>query len=265
MANLFFPQLTSGALAQYPIRKTRLARTIKNVLPDGSMILLPDPNAARLIWQLSYCDLSSTDITALQAHYAACAGPLRAFTFIDPTENMLVWSSNLTAAPWQVSSQIRLSCGALDPEGGTAAFTATNLGEASQQISQTLAVPANYQYCFSLYAASSQSSTLTLTRSGSVSQESVIFAVGSNWRRLMSSGQLADAGTSLTVSIDLEAGQQIQIYGVQLDAQAMPSRYRPTAQTGGVYPNAHWAADELCIAAEATNLFSTVFSIEAAI
>ncbi len=119
MANLYFPQLTSGALAQYPIKKTRLVRTIKNVLPDGSMVLLADPGGARLLWQMAYTSLSTVDVGALQAHFEACVGPYHAFTFIDPTDNMLVSSFDLTATGWQTSSLIQLSAGMADPDGGT--------------------------------------------------------------------------------------------------------------------------------------------------
>jgi hypothetical protein len=265
MANLFFPQLSSGALAQYPIRKTQVARSVKNILPDGRMILLPDPGAARLLWELSYSDLAPADIAALQFLYSSCSGPLRAFTFIDPTGNMLAWSSDLTQQTWQISSQIKVSGGAQDPEGGSAAFTLANLGQAPQQISQTLAVPANYQYCFSVYASSSRASNITLAFAGSSAQETKAFGLGRDWARLSFAGKLADPGFTLTVSISLEPGQQVQLYGIQLQPQLAPSRYRPTAQRGGVYPNAHWATEELVIAAQAPNLFSTAFSIETAI
>src|ERR1700761_8140534 len=104
MASLFYPQLTSGAVAQYPIRKIRSVRTIKNVLLDGSMILFSDPDGAQLLWELSYTGLSDVDVQALQAHFNSCVGPFHAFTFIDPTDNMLVSSSDLTAAPWVAAS-----------------------------------------------------------------------------------------------------------------------------------------------------------------
>lgn len=229
------------------------------------MILLPDPGAARLLWELSYSDLSGTDMAALQFLYSSCSGPLRAFTFIDPTDNMLAWSSDLTQPTWQISSQMKIVGGAQDPEGGSAAFTLTNLGQAPQQISQTLAVPANYRYCFSVYASSSQSSNISLVLAGSSAQQSKAFGIGPNWTRLTLMGQLADPGFTLTVSATLDPGQQVQLYGIQLEPQIAPSRYRPTNQQGGVYSNAHWATDELAIAAQAPNLFSIAFSIETAI
>src|SRR6476620_10502825 len=154
MANLFFPQLTSGAYAQYPLQKTRAARTIKNVLTDGSMVAFADPGSSRLYWQLSFAELTAVEANALQAHFEACAGPVRAFTFIDPTSNMLVWSSDLNAAIWNKSGLVNCVGGAADPAGTSSAFTVTNNATISEDITQTLAVPANYNYCFSLYATS---------------------------------------------------------------------------------------------------------------
>ncbi len=265
MDNLYFPQLMSGALAQFPIIKTRLARTIKNILPDGSMILSSDPSGEHLVWELAYTALSTDDTRALQALFGACAGPFHAFTFIDPTDNMLAFSSNLGTAPWQTSSAIQLSPGLLDPDGGTAGVTATNTGQAQQEISQSLAVPANYQYCFSLYAVSAQPGELVLIRRGTTTEESTTFAIGPSWNRIVASGQLNDPGTTFAVAISLSPGQQVGLYGIQLEAQAAPSRYRATTHNGGVYANAHWAIDQFTIVAEAPNLFSTSISIESAI
>ncbi len=265
MGSLFFPQLSSGALAQYPIQKTRLARTVKNVLPDGSMILFADPDGARLVWQLVYTELSTADLGALQNHFTACVGPFHQFTFIDPTDNMLVSSSDVTVTAWEKSSLIQLSSGSPDPEGGTAAFTAINAGQASGLISQTLRVPAGYQYCFSLYAVSDGPAELTLLRQGLSAQQSTVAVIGAGWTRVISSGQLDDPGTTLTVAVNLAAGQQVGLYGLQLEPQVAPSRYRTTAQTGGVYASAHWGVDQLTISADAPNLFSTAFSIETAL
>ncbi len=265
MPNLYYPQLASGAMAQYPIRKTRIARTIKNVLADGSMILFADPDGGLLTWQLSYTGLSANDMEALQQHFNACVGPLHAFTFIDPTDNMLMSSFDLTAAAWETSSLITIAANIADSEGGTGAFIATNMGQANQEISQTLPVPANYQYCFSVFVMSAQPSSIDLVRRGPSVEQTDHLSIGPTWTRIISSGQLNDSGTTFTIAISLAAGQQIELYGLQLEPQIAPSRYRPTTLAGGVYTNAHWAADQLVTTADGPNLFSTSFNIETAI
>lgn len=262
MPNLYYPQLSSGAIAQYPIRKMQIARTIKNVLPDGSMILMSDPDGAQLVWQLAYTELSVADVNALQAHFNACVGPFHAFTFIDPTDNMLVSSSDIRLSPWVNSNLIAIGDGIGDPVGGTDAFEATNTGQTNQQITQLLQVPAGYQYCFSVYAMSNEPTEITLIFEGPSSQKASNFAIGPAWSRTIFSSQLGDPGVGLTVAISLAPGQQVQLYGPQLEAQVVPSSYQATQASGGVYANAHWAMDQLIVTAEAPNLFSTACSIE---
>lgn len=265
MGSLFFPQLSSGALAQFPVRKNRVARTVKNVLPDGTMVLYSDPSAAKMQWQLSYTNLPESDLAALQNHFSACAGPVHAFTFIDPTENMLVWSADLTAGAWQTAAGVAVAGGQGDPAGGVTAFRVTNTGQAAEEIAQTLAVPSGYQYCFSLYASSAQPGSIGIVRRGSSAQETIDAAVGPAWTRIVSSGKLSDAGNAFTIAISLAAGQQVNIFGLQLEPQIAPSGYRPTQGQGGIYANAHWATDRLTVVAEGPDLFATSFVIESAL
>src|ERR1700758_555919 len=111
----FFPQLSSGALAQYPIRKTRTSRTVTNALPDGSMVVYADSAASKLVWQMRFEHLSATDANALVSHYTTCCGPYHGFTFIDPTDNMLADSSNLLSPNWKRDPQLQVLAGATDP------------------------------------------------------------------------------------------------------------------------------------------------------
>jgi hypothetical protein len=265
MANLFFPQLASGALAQYPIKKTRLFRSIKNVLADGTMILLPDPGADRVLWQLTYQDLSSTDMEALQNHYQACRGPFHAFTFIDPTDNMFASSSDLTSTAWTRPQSVEVQGGQADPLGGMNAFVVTNNAETDESFTQMLQVPASYSYSLSLYVLSAGLSTLKLFRGGLSEQVVTSISVGPQWTRVVSSGNLGDPGAGFSAGMILAAGQQISIFGVQLEPQPSPSPYRSTTVTGGVYAKAHWTANELSIVATGPNLFSTTFGIDTAI
>jgi hypothetical protein len=265
MANLVFPQLTSGALAQYPIRKTRLARTIKNLLTDGNLLLNYDPYGSRLTWELEYVELSNSDLQALEAHFANCVGPFHAFTFIDPTDNMLASSADLTSATWAIPTSVQLTAARPDPLGGTGAFTLTNNGQAAQGITQTLPVPASYQYCFTVYVRSVQSAAITLIASSTSANSTEAFSAGPSWKRLTLSVHLNDPGQSISIGLTLAAGQQADIFGPQLEAQLAPSRYRPTLQQGGVYTNAHWATNSLPVIATAPGHFSTVFSIEASV
>jgi hypothetical protein len=262
MADLTFPQLSSGALVQYPIRKGSGLRSIKNILADGTMLVAADPGGGKLVWNLSYVDLPTEDIGALKLHFANCAGPLRAFTFLDPTDNLLAYSADFTAPSWSVPPSVKIISGMPDPFGGSAGFLVTNGGAAAQEIAQTVATPANYQYCFSAYAFMTNPGSVSLTRRSGNDIQNQDFAVGSAWARLVSSGRLNDTGTGLSVGITVGAGQSVLLHGPQLEPQRAPARFRPTYSQAGIYPNAHWAVQELIVTAEAPNLFSTSFAIE---
>jgi len=265
MADLTFPQLSSGALVQYPIRKSNGLRSIKNILADGTMLVAADPGGGKLAWNLSYVDLLPEDIGALRSHFSNCAGPLRGFTFLDPADNLLAYSADLTAPSWNVPPGVTIQSGMPDPSGGSAAFLVTNGAAAAQQIAQTVAAPVSYQYCFSVYAFMASAGSVSLTRSSGNDLQSQTFAVGAAWARIVSSGRLNDTGTGLSAAITMEAGQSVLLYGPQLEPQHAPSRFRPTYSQAGIYPNSHWAVQELIVTAEAPNLFSTSFAIETTI
>jgi hypothetical protein len=265
MANLFFPQLSTGAIAQYPIKKMLVTRNITNLLADGSMIVQADPDASKMIWQMAFTELPPADANTLQSHFESCRGPYHAFTFIDPTDNMLANSVDLSNSSWTKFPQIQITAGAADPNGGTNAFVVTNMGSAQQQVSQQLTIPANYQYCFSLFALSAQPTSLTLFRQGLTVTASDSVSIGTGWSRFVSSGRLNDPGTQFSVGISLEPGQQVTLFGLQLEPQIQPSRYRATVGSGGVYTNCHWASNTLQITSDAPNLFSTTFTIQSAV
>jgi hypothetical protein len=58
---LVYPQLTSGALAQFPILKRRRQRTIVNTLADFSSIKLADPFGEITGWELKYAAVLYSD------------------------------------------------------------------------------------------------------------------------------------------------------------------------------------------------------------
>jgi hypothetical protein len=178
---------------------------------------------------------------------------------------MLVSSEDLTTSAWLNQGGMAITANLPDPTGGFAAFSITNISQTAQSITQSLNVPAGYQYCLSLYAKCATPTTLILSRKGPTLSNTDTASVTTSWSRPVSSGQLGESGVGLSVGFTLSPGEQVQIYGIQLEAQPGPSRYRSTAQTGGVYPNAHWVSDQLLIAAQGLNQFSSKFSIDTAI
>jgi hypothetical protein len=242
MAKLFFPQLATGALVQYPVKRTKAVQTVSTQAEDGSVITHFDPRGSRLGWQLEYAGITQAEADRLQNLFESCAGRFRAFTFIDPVANLL-------NAQWQSGTGISSAGGVY-----------TNTGNSAAEAWQTFSIPSGYTYCFSLPGdlTANAGAMVTLIRRGSVTEDSVTLP-----RRdalLVSSGALEDAGLGFTVAVRLQPGQSVELRKAQLEAQPSPSLFRPPH--GGVYPNAHWAVDELVFTAIGPDLYSTKFSIE---
>src|SRR5690242_3894854 len=148
---LVFPQLPSGAQAQYPIKKHCVQRTIVNALTDGHTVVFADPGAALWQWQLTYQNLADTEIADLQQFFATCEGPLNAFTFLDPLSNLLTWSEALTQPVWEASSLLQFTPDILDSTGGTAATRIVNPTATDLTLQQTINAPGWFSYCLSVY------------------------------------------------------------------------------------------------------------------
>ncbi|MFN7995901.1 MAG: hypothetical protein U0Q18_19980 [Bryobacteraceae bacterium] len=240
---IYFPQLGSGATGQFPIRRRRITRTVQNRSIEGQSFKLVDAGAAITEWHLSYEDLSDQELAAIESLFQACEGRLGAFTFIDPTDNLLTWSESQNQAAWQKDPLLVVSGNIAGPLSGAGAFQITNTGAALQALQQYAAVPSSLVYCFSVYARSDASSRLWLIR-GSVS-ESV--PIGPDWTRISTSGQWQNANGSIGFGMAIDPGSSIQIFGCQAEAQPGASPYRKTSNLGGVYQNARFRDDVLRI------------------
>src|SRR6516164_5022152 len=105
---LVYPQLTTGTLAQFPVRKERRLRTVVNSLGDRSTIKLADPQGAITAWRLEYANLSDAEMANLQQFFISTEGSLNVFTFLDPTGNLFAWSDHLDNEAWTVGPYISL-------------------------------------------------------------------------------------------------------------------------------------------------------------
>ena len=106
---LYFPQLSTGAVGQYPIQKRRLSRTVVNEALGGARVKLPDPNASAVEWTLDFQALSDNERDALAQLFGAVEGQLSDFTFLDPTDNLLFWSEKLDEAVWERNSLLQIT------------------------------------------------------------------------------------------------------------------------------------------------------------
>jgi hypothetical protein len=250
-----YPQLTTGAYSQFPLRKQRRTRTVTNTAADGSSIKLSDPNGALTEWQLQYEGLSDTELNNLQQFFAGTEGSLNGFTFLDPAGNLLAWSEDLTNAVWEAGPLLASAGGVTDPFGGSGAFQLTNSGGAAQSVGQTLNVPTGYIYSLSLYVQAAQPITVTLLLGGNRAHATA----GPSWTRISFTGSGDPTAASILFGVELPAGV-IGVFGPQVEVQATPSAYRKST-TGGVYQDARFGDDTFSFATTGVNSHSVTVNI----
>ncbi len=242
---LFFPQLASGTLVQYPLTKRRTFRTIVNELAGGGSLKLMDPNAAKVVWELRFEALRDAERQALETFFESVEGRLGEFVWLDPTGNLLRYSDALSETVWTRGPLLEATAGIGDPEGGTRATRLHNAGAAAQALQQTVAAPGWFHYCFSMYLRSEAGAEVNVYRtSGSAAQQETHRA-GREWRRVALGGTSGSAAESVTFGLSVAPGGTVEVYGLQAEAQPAASAYRRTASAGAVYSGARFDQDTL--------------------
>jgi hypothetical protein len=250
MSTLIYPQLFTGALSQFPVRKTRRARTVINEAEDGTAVRLADPAGETTEWQLVYADISDEEAATLEKFFLEAEGTLHGFTFLDPMGNLLAWSDRLDVDSWHKDPMIAVSAG--DSRG----WRLQNTGAAGQGIGQTLQAPAAYTYCFSVYA---RSDTPTMVRL-SIGNEIADRVASGEWRRLSITATGSANEVSLRFGIETQGGANLEVYGPQVEAQDGASVYHMSTR-GGVYEDAHLRDDVLRITRTGFNRNSCTVNI----
>jgi hypothetical protein len=250
-----YPQLTTGAYSQFPLRKQRRTRTVTNTAADGSSIKLADPNGALTEWQLQYEGLSDAELSNLQQFFTAAEGSLNGFTFLDPAGNLLAWSEDLTNAVWAGGPFLSIAGSVSDPLGGSRAFQLTNSGEGAQSVSQTLNVPTGYMYTLSVYVQATQPTAVTLL----LGSNRVPAMATPNWTRISFTGSGDPTAASILFGVELPPGA-IGVFGPQVEVQAEPSAYQKST-TGGVYQDARFGDDTFSFATTGVNRHSATVNI----
>lgn len=264
MADQCFPQLSAGAVVQYPFRKVRKYRAIRNVLPDGRLIQLPDPGARQVQWELTYNNLTFDDVEALRSHYRVCKGPLQSFTFLDPMANLLAFSESLRATVWQSSSQFAIAEINGSPRPDLRAYSVTNTSQADATLFQRIAAPSFYTFCFSLYLRSEEPANVGLVQTAITAKSSAERECTTHWSRVCLSASLTERSSALSAGLTLAPGQRVYVSSPQLEAQYAMSEYKPTWSRSGVYLNARYGMPEIVVSVESPNIYSTTIVVEAA-
>lgn len=241
---LSFPQLSSGAISQFPFRSQTSFRTLMNRAADGSEILAADVDFHRKTWELQIENLTDQELQNIQDLHDQVEGRLWTFLFLEPGANLLSWSELLSDPDWTKDAGISVLDSQPDPFGGSSAARLTNSGDQGSA-SQILSIPASYRYAGSVWARTSTAgASLKVSDTGSQTVSGPIDN-SNQWRRYSVGYNLTSALETIAFSVVVPAGASVDIYGPQLEAQPAPSKYKKTLQQGGVYPNARFADDVL--------------------
>lgn len=242
---IVFPQLTTGAGAQYPLVRRRRCTSVVNVLADGSTVAYADSTPRSNTWSLALRDLTDMEADSIQRLFETVEGRQGNFTFLDPAANLLAHSEELDNSCWNKDPMLQLNTGVDDPVGGRRAMSLVNSGQSVQNLSQTLNAPGWFGYAFSVYARSTANSALSLIRSGQSSTHARVFSLGPGWTRCVLSGALNVSDESVRFALELPAGASVDLYGIQAEAQPSASAYKATRDRNGVYSNARFDDDVL--------------------
>ena len=253
---LVYPQLSTGALSQFPIRKRRWSRTICNTAADGSVVKLADPGAETTEWRLEYTGLSDGEAAALAHFFEQAEGTLGEFVFLDPTGNLLAWSGDLTKPVWTSGPFLARTGGSADPHGGLCGWHVRNNGAGAQSVSQTLSAPGDYRYCLSVYARAEAPVSVKLV----VGPNSRDYEIGSDWSRIAFAASGGIGGESVAFAVEVPGGGEIDLFGFQAEAQGSPSCYRAST-TGGVHANTRLRYDILPLLTTGVNCHSATVNL----
>lgn len=261
MSTLYFPQLAIGAVAQYPVTRQWSKPAIVDVLPGGSTVLMQPATPARMSWKLQYTGLSDSEWAALEALFATVQGRFGTFTFVDPSDNLLSWTEDLTESAWTADPLMAVANGVLDPLGTTRGSQLTNTAQAPQQLTQSLEGPGWIRYCFSLYLRADAPCNINLIRGTASNTVRLAVAVDNNWSRAVTSGSLGGQDDVVHFGIELAPGTRVFVFGPQVEAQPCAGAYKQKTDRSGVYTRSRFDQDTLIQTANATGQYSTAIQV----
>ena len=253
---LYYPQLSTGAVSQFPVTRSSNMRTVSNQLASGFSVRMADTGAQKVQWQLRYSSLTDAERAAIESLFESSEGQLNTFTFLDPTDNLLMWSEDWTQSVWTPDPLLQVTSGVADPLGGSAAMQLTNTGQTTQQIIQNTSGPSSFVYCYSVYVRSSVPATIQLVVAATGQVASTAITTGASWTRVTTSGSLSVQQDNVSFGVQLPAGVQVDAFGAQVEAQPGAGLYKKTIDLGGIYPSTRFSSDLLAVTATAPNQHS---------
>jgi hypothetical protein len=258
---LYYPQLSTGVVSQFPVNRRAATRTVSNLLPSGESIRMSDPGATVVGWQLQYSSLTNDEWTSLEQLFEATEGKLTTFTFLDPVDNLLMWSEDWTRAVWTADPMLQISTGLPDPLGGNGAVQITNTSQTTQRIVQNIAGASWFRYCCSIYLRSDTPATVQILSSATGQESLTQISAGSSWIRAVKADSLPLQQDGISFGLQLPGGARIVAFGAQAEPQPAPGYYKKTTDRAGVYSHTRFDSDSLTLTTDAPNRNSCSVSL----
>lgn len=253
----YFPQLSTGCLAQYPFRILHRRRAVVNEAVSGEMFTSVDAFVQGLEWDLPYRGLSADESAMLRDLFESCEGRRGEFLFADPTGNLLRRSQQFDQTPWTNDAGLVWTSGVADPFGENNAMSVLNGSGVAQSFRQHIAVPASYQLCFSVWLKSSSAQEVVVRRTSGAESVSAAISVGGEWRRIETAAALTGTAVGVELTVEIPGAAAVEVFGAQVEAQPYASGYKRTLNQSAIYPAARFGQDELVISADGYQSFAT--------
>jgi len=258
---LYYPQFSGGSISQFPFARRTNVRTVTNESLDGSSVRVSDAGAGLVRWQLRYANLTDQEWSLIEQLFEAAEGRLNPFTFLDPADNLLMWSEDWTKPQWTADPLVQLSGGLQDPFAGTDAMQVTNTAQTIQRVTQLISAPGCFQYCYSVYLRSIASVTVDLVATATGSESVTPIAVGPAWMRAAMRATLTSQDMSIKFGLQLPSGSAIEAFGAQVEAQLTAGLYKKTTNQSGVYSATRFDSDSLLQSTDAPNQNSCIVKL----
>ena len=242
---LFYPQLQTGNIAQFPLKKLLRVRTVENQLMDGSRIVQRGLQPMVSEWELRYNGISEAERIAIEQFHSQAEGRLHPFTFLDPMSNLLAWSEDLSKTVWTRGAGLAVIGAVASPDGGLRASRLTNTAVIAQDIKQTVSASGGFTYCLSVKARATQPATFVLFIADGASRITKEVVAATQWETHWVSGSFQSTAETLEFGIETHAGQSIEIFGMQVAPQPGPGDYVRTGSAGGVHDGVRFLDDRL--------------------
>lgn len=259
---LFFPQLRSYGLVQFPFSRQESFRVVRATTPSGLVHKYFDSAARSSSWHLQLAGLTDSERLAIHNLFVSVRGSLDYFTFLDPFENLLAYSEDFSEACWDVTAGTILAPNQVDPLGTSKAFRCTNLTDASGDVGQNLQIAGWFMYTFSIWIRSTApASKVDLVFGPPSDPQSQSFAVDQTWTRLQFSGRAESLEREIVAAIRLQPHSEIDIFGSQLEPLPNATPYKLSTARHGVHTKCRFADDEITWKTVGVNSHSTEFTL----